>query len=309
VQRYSCVGLALVIAGCGERPTPPAGRAVAVRPVNAPGLSNVFRVSDRIYSGSSPDGDAGFAALHELGIKTIITVDGSTPDVATAHRHGLAYVHLPVGYDGIPRDKVLALARAAAELPGPIYVHCHHGQHRGPAAVAVIQLCTDPAWDPAAAEAWLRTAGTDPRYTGLVSIPRTLVRPSAEELAGVAADFPEVAPARGLTQLMVEVDSRWDRLTRVKAAGWGVPADRPDVDPPHEAVQLGEQFREAARLDAVRRRGPEFARRLGEAEAAAIELERGLQSPVDAVRAAKAFERSAAACAACHERFRDRPGG
>ena len=29
------------------------------------------------------------------------------------------------------------LARAARTLPGPIFVHCHHGMHRGPAAAAV----------------------------------------------------------------------------------------------------------------------------------------------------------------------------
>jgi protein tyrosine phosphatase (PTP) superfamily phosphohydrolase (DUF442 family) len=302
----------LLLAGCRgeESPSPPAEDRAAVRPIEAPGLHNAFRVSDRVYSGSSPDGDAGFAELERLGVKTVISVDGMRPDVEAARRHGLRYVHLPVGYDGIPPDKVLALAKAARDLPGPIYVHCHHGQHRGPAAVAAILLCTNPAWDAATAEAWLKTAGTDPRYTGLVGLPRSLARPTLEELARAPADFPEVSQIPDLARVMVGVDATWDRLKLVKAAGWATPKDHPDVDPPHEAVQLAEHFREAARLDDAKRRGPEFVKLLGDAATAAAELEGALRAqPADPDRAGRAFAKPAAACAACHDRFRDHPGG
>jgi protein tyrosine phosphatase (PTP) superfamily phosphohydrolase (DUF442 family) len=292
------------LAGCQP---PPAASADPV-PLDAPGLHNLYRVSDRLYSGGSPEGDAGFAALARLGVKTVVSVDGATPDVAAAKRHGLRYVHLPLGYDGIPRDRVLALAKVARDLPGPVYVHCHHGKHRGPAAVAVIQLCTDLAWDAAKAEAWLTTAGTDPRYTGLTGLPRSLTPPDAAELARAPADWPAVAKVADLTRVMVSVDERWDHLKLVKAAGWTVPTAHPDVDPPHEAVQLGEHYREAGRLGDVKRRGAEFVRQLGEAESAAGELERALRAtPVDAGRAAAEFARSAAACTNCHDRFRDRP--
>jgi protein tyrosine phosphatase (PTP) superfamily phosphohydrolase (DUF442 family) len=274
------------------------------------GLHNVFQVSDNLYSGSGPEGDAAFAELRRLGVRTVISVDGAKPDVEAAARHGLRYVHLPFGYDGIPRDKVLALARAARDLPGPVYVHCHHGKHRGPAAVAAIQLCTDPTWDAARAEAWLKTAGTDPRYAGLTGLPRSLARPMPEELARVPADFPSVAPVPDLARVMVQVDERWDHLKLVKSAGCSAPRDHPDIDPPHEAVQLAEHYREAARLPDAGRRGPELAKRLSEAEAAATELEQALRTkPVDSDRAERAFARSAASCAGCHDQFRDRPGG
>jgi protein tyrosine phosphatase (PTP) superfamily phosphohydrolase (DUF442 family) len=271
-------------------------------------MHNVFRVSDRLYSGSSPDGDEGFAALERLGVKTIISVDGAKPDVEAARRHGLTYAHLPFGYDGIPRDRVIALAKAATELPGPVYVHCHHGKHRGPAAVAVIKLCIDPAWGAETAEAWLRTAGTDPRYSGLVALPRTLTRPSPGELALGPNTFPAVAPVPDLARLMVEIDARWEHLKLAKSAGWVAPKDHPDIDPLHEAVQLTEHFREAERLESVNRRGAKFLATLGEAEAAAAELERALRTrSVDTAKAEMAFTRSAAACAACHDRSRDRP--
>src|SRR5436305_114465 len=125
----------VALGGCGVKPDAP-----PVRPLDAPGLPHAFRVSDRLFSGGNPDGEAGFAALRALGVQTVISVDGARPDWETAGRHGLRYVHLPVGYDGIPRGRVLALAKAARDLPGPVYVHCHHGKHRGPAAVAAIML-------------------------------------------------------------------------------------------------------------------------------------------------------------------------
>jgi hypothetical protein len=228
--------------------------------------------------------------------------------VGAARRHGMTYVHLPIGYDGIPRDKVAALARAVESMPGPVYVHCHHGQHRGPAAVAAIQLCTDPAWDADTAEEWLKAAGTDPKYKGLVSLPRSFTRPTAEEMARVPTELPSVAALADFTRTMVGVDARWDHLTLVKAAGWAAPKDHPDIDPPYEAVQLVELYREAARLTDTPNRGTDFVKLLAEAEAAAAELEQALKAkPVDASRAEQAFTRSSASCTACHSKYRDPP--
>jgi protein tyrosine phosphatase (PTP) superfamily phosphohydrolase (DUF442 family) len=291
------LALAVCLAAACQRAAPR-----DLQPVDARGLHNVYRVTDQLYSGSSPDDDAGFASLVKLGVRTIISVDGMAPDVAAAKRHALTYVHAPVGYDGIPRDKLLIIAKAARDLPGPVYVHCHHGMHRGPAAVAAIQLCNDPAWTPERAEAWMKTAGTDPRYTGLTGLPRALTKPSAAELA-VPASFPEVAPVADLTRRMVEIDATWDRLKLAKSAKWAAPPGHADIDPPHEALQLVEHLREAARLEAVKVDSP-LARQFADAERAAADLEAALRAK-DARRAADAFAASASHCQTCHTSHRD----
>jgi hypothetical protein len=270
------------------------------------GLHNVHRLSDRIISGSSPEGDAGFASLKLLGVKTILSVDGATPDVTLAEKHGLRYVHVPIGYDGVPDGKAYLMARVVRDLPGPVYVHCHHGKHRGPAAAAAVRLCLDPAFTPEAAEAWLKQAGTDPKYRGLMGLPKALKRPTAAELDRVPAEFPPVAKVEDLTRMMVAVDERWEHLKAVQAAGWAVPRAHPDVDPPHEALQLRELYREAGRLPQTGKHGDEIRRWLGEAEAAAGDLEAALRaSPVDAAKAKAAFEASRSLCARCHEKYRD----
>jgi protein tyrosine phosphatase (PTP) superfamily phosphohydrolase (DUF442 family) len=110
----------------------------SVHPLKAAGIENFYQLSARVYSGSAPEGEAAFAALKERGIKTIITVDGSQPDVEMARRFGIRYVHLPIGYDGVPTNQAARMIKAAETLPGPVFVHCHHGLHRGPAGAAVI---------------------------------------------------------------------------------------------------------------------------------------------------------------------------
>ena len=74
----------------------------------------------------------------------------------------------------------------------------------------------------------LDDAGTDARYRGLTGLPRTLIRPSDEQLDGLPADFPEVAVVSDLARLMVEIDARFDHLTLAQKAGWITPPDHPD---------------------------------------------------------------------------------
>jgi len=294
----------LALAGCSRQPLP-ADDAPPI-PRELPGLHNVLRVDDRLISGSSPDGDAGFASLHQLGVRTVISVDGARPDVERGRRHGLRYVHLPVGYDGVPRQHALRIARAVRDLPGLVYVHCHHGKHRGPAAAAVARLCLDERCGADDAVAFLQQAGTAPNYKGLYASAEQLRRPTPGEIDAVPADFPEVAEVNSLVRLMVEMDQRFGRLTLAQKTGWKAPADHPDVDPPHEAVQLWELHREAARLPEVKGRPEGFRLLLAEGERQAKSLADSLAGN-DTDAATAAFAASKKTCAACHAHHRDEP--
>jgi protein tyrosine phosphatase (PTP) superfamily phosphohydrolase (DUF442 family) len=280
--------------------------------VEVSGVHNVFRVTDRLYSGSSPEGDAGFASLAQLGIKTIVSVDGARPEVELAKKHGLRYVHLPIGYDGVPQEHALKIARAVRDLPGPVFVHCHHGKHRAPAAAATVLLCLDPKCPVSTALAYMKAAGTDPHYRGLYDSPSKLRRPTSEELNAVPADFPDVAKVAALAETMVKIDQHWGRLHLVRKAAWKPPQDHPDIDPPHEALQLRELLCECRRLPELNKKYPEeLRRRLALAETLTAELEQVLRTrkaqPVDAAEAEKHFQRVATSCVECHAHFRDVP--
>jgi hypothetical protein len=222
----------------------------------------------------------------------------------------MRYVHLPIGYDGVPRAQALRIARAVRDLPGPVYLHCHHGKHRGPAAAAMARFCLDSTCDVGAAVALMRQAGTDPRYVGLYESPRLLRRPTAQEIDQVPLEFPTPAKVDALAERMVAIEQHWEHLRQVRAAGWKVPARHPDIDPPHEALQLAEHYREAARLPENSRRPEALRRWLAGAAVVAHELEEVLRQhgrATDRAAAEALFGKAAAACVQCHAKYRDLP--
>jgi hypothetical protein len=284
-----------------------------VKPLEAPGIHNLFALGTNVFSGSTPEGAEGYEALAKLGVKTIISVDGAAPDAEAARKLGIRYVHLPHGYDGISTNLQLLLAKAGHELSGPIYVHCHHRKHRGPTAAAVICMA-DQNWSKAQAEGFLKAAGTATNYVGLHEVVREFKSPTSEQLRALPANFPEKAQVSVLTDAMVGVDERWENLKLVRAAGYLVPKDHPDIQPANETVILGEHYREAQRLPDVIAKGADMVERFKSAEAEAKEAERllrrfgsggnaELKTPLD-----KAFDAMAKSCSTCHKAHRDPAG-
>lgn len=279
--------------------------------IKAAGLPNVIRISDKLLSGGMPDGEEGFRSLQQLGVKTAISVDGAKPDIEMARKYGIRYVHLPIGYDSVPKDQGLRLARAVRDLPGLVYLHCHHGKHRSPAAAVVVKLCLDESCTVDTAVALMRRAGTDPKYIGLYGSPKDVHRPTRNELDKISSDFPEVAKVSELMQNMVHIDERWDHLKQIKTAGWKAPKDHPDLEPAHEALMLWEHYVETGRLPDTDKRPVDFRKYLKEAESAAKDLEIGFQA-LNAGNATpgdveKAFRRNEASCIQCHAKYRDVP--
>lgn len=280
--------------------------------MEAPGIHNMFRLGTNVFSGSGPEGDEAFAALAKLGVKTIITVDGAKPDVELARKHGMRYVHLPHGYDGISTNTQAQIVKAAEILPGPFFVHCHHGLHRGPAAAAVICM-SENNWTPTEAEAWLKTAGTASNYVGLYDVVREFKKPSAAQLNAIS-NLPETSKVSGLIDAMVEVDDRWDHLKAVRAAGYKTPKESPDIVPANEAVILWEHYREAQRLPESQKHDEKFINLLKTAEAEAKEAEKLLRafaaSPSAEIRASldRNFDAIAKTCSACHKEYRNPSG-
>src|SRR5262245_55603645 len=100
-MRYFVAFWLIAVAACAN--------AVEPTRLNSAYLPNAFRIHAKVMSGGLPAGEAAFAELAELGVKTIISVDGAKPDVMAAERHGLRYVHLPHGYDGISETRIKEL--------------------------------------------------------------------------------------------------------------------------------------------------------------------------------------------------------
>ncbi|MBL9173613.1 MAG: hypothetical protein JNL10_08770 [Verrucomicrobiales bacterium] len=293
-----------MISAWGAEPsaeTPPGPAA----PVASTNCHNVFRVTAWMYSGSQPEGDAAFVELERLGIKTIVSVDGSPPDIETARRHGLRYVHLPFGYDGIPTNRWTELVRAAESMPGPLYVHCHHGKHRGPAAVALMCMARE-GWTPGHAESWLHQAGTAAEYAGLYDALQRFKNPEAPALGRVET-LPEMSPPTPLVATMVALDNRLDRLKSSGPPGGVAPGSATDRNAAHDAVLLWEQLRELGRHPDTSGRPAGYREKLAAAEEAARQLRDVLSgSPApDAASREAALRRVVESCSACHKACRN----
>jgi len=276
---------------------PPAAAA----PAHLPGLERITRLSPRLYVGSTPEGEAGFRSLAQLGIKTVLTVDGAAPEVERAEKHGLRYVHLPIGYDGCPTPRAHQIARAVRDLPGPIYLHCHHGRHRAPTAAAFARIALD-GLSPEQAVAEMERLGTGKEYVGLYADVRAFRPPTPVELDAVPATWRAVEPAAPLAASMVEIERRFDRLLTLQREGWKAPVK----DAEHEALQLRELYVEWARTAEARGKPRELLEWTRAAETDARTLQEALRGGLTA-RASESLGRLAVGCGGCHGKYRNVP--
>ena len=273
------------------------GKAAAAQ--DYPGLCHVLEAAEGIYSGGEPEGDKGFGSLRMLGVKTIVSVDGARPDVERAHENGMHYVHIPFGYNGIPAEAGAALARVVREQQAPIYVHCYHGLHRGPAAAAVACIAAGKA-DHGQALDFVRKAGTSRNYAGLWRDVDKYVPPTRNTKL---PDLKETADVGKFTSIMARIGRTFDHLQLCKEAKWGSPKTHPDLVPWREALMLREGLQQAdkKRSDS---KDAHFRTMLSDTADLAGQLERSLRAE-QKEQATQQYTKLKQSCTQCHKSYRD----
>jgi len=277
-----------------------------IKPTDLPGVHNVVMYAPNLYSGGVPEDEAGFNSLQALGIKTIISVDGAQPEVDLAKARGMKYIHLPIGYNGMDKDRTLQISKAIEQglMRGPVFVHCHHGKHRsagaaGAAAVTLGLLSKD------AATARMKVSGTAPNYIGLFRCVAVADKATPEELAAVADDFPEHFKTGGMVNTMVEVDETFDHLKLIEKAGWVAPKDHPDLVPAAEAGRMADLFRNVRDDAKVKPQPVELSEWLGKASAQAEAVEAAIVARKPATEISERFKVITQSCKDCHAKYRD----
>ncbi len=279
------------------------------QPEELPGLHHVYRLSDDIVSGAEPHNEEAFQVLHDMGIRTILSVDGKTPDAELAARYGMKYVHVPIQYRGITDDELTKISKTFREQPGPFYVHCFHGQHRGPAAAAVGRLVLDGAPRDRAIAEMRQWCGTSSKYEGLYETIAVGAIPEADATQAFDWDFPAAQTFEGFRSAMVELSRADDNLKYLSKREWRAGEEHPDADALNEAARLATVFRATAELDDVAERPEDFRAMMLEAVQTADALRdtvrawregRAERADVDA-----AYGRVRANCSACHEPYRN----
>jgi protein tyrosine phosphatase (PTP) superfamily phosphohydrolase (DUF442 family) len=272
-------------------------------PRDLQGLHHVIEVAPGVFSGSEPTGEAGFAELARLGVRSILSVDGGRPDADAARAHGIRYAHVPVRYSEITLEQRLAIARAMRDLEGPVYVHCHHGLHRGPAAAAA-GLVSLGALTAEEGVAFMRHAGTSSKYPGLyqcVNESAPLTSPQIELVAmpGEVAEVPAFAAA------MAQVGRAEENLVLIAQAGWSSPMEHPDLAAASEAGQLADVLRVLTERREPADQPGEFYEWMAANARLAQELEDAVMAGEGAEGLSARLKAVGASCAACHAVYRN----
>ena len=278
----------------------------APAPREYPGLHQVVTFHEGVISGGVPEGE-GFATLAAMGVKTIISVDGGPPDVAAAKAAGIRSIHLPMGYDGCEESRVLELTRATRDgmAKGGVYIHCHHGKHRSPAAAAAVAVSMGWMTTEQAVER-MRFSGTAANYTGLFDDVAACSVLPASAIDAVNPEFPEACMPKGMVKGMVDVDMVFDHIKEIQKAGWRTPATHPDLVPAAEAGRLADLFRTLAADEESTRHGPEFVAMMKSSHAHAQQLEDLIVAGSGSADTMSLLVKSLSAdCKACHVKYRD----
>lgn len=274
---------------------------------NQSGLENFLRVGERIYSGGEPNLE-GLLRLKDQGITTIVSVDGLPPDLGSAEKLGLEYIHIPLGYDGIGERERRQFATLVKHVKGKIYIHCHHGKHRGPAAVAACMILSGDL-DQEQAIAYMTVAGTSRDYKGLWDSVAAIKRGEVE--AGNINELSNRVESDDIAQYMAKLDRRWEEIQNQKR-------NSPDFNPSdrnkahQDAIAIMESLRESARTVQRDREGrwgdvkslQALVDQLQRSSETAEQFASAIKSD-DKKKASESFSSLAQQCKSCHEKYRD----
>ncbi|MEC8475149.1 MAG: hypothetical protein VXZ38_10890 [Planctomycetota bacterium] len=209
----------------------------------------IRQLTPKVSYGSTPLTGAEFNLLKAKGFNTIISVDGVAPNLNFSEPRSLDYVHLPIRYSGVDRQRALDLSKTVDAASERIYIHCHHGKHRAP--VAAIIACAGNGSLPInkITEVLLMNPSVK-RYEGLMESARSAELFSKETLQDHEIDPHKQEDLSITTFWMIELRKQADLLFQI--------AEQPKKFKPSSAVGLAnrslavvEAFQELIRVNAT----------------------------------------------------------
>lgn len=188
----------------GGAETRSASRPTASGPTSraARTIENFAEVAPGIYRGAQPD-KAGFHALAEAGVKTVICLRSWHSERDDARAAGLKVVELPIqadvfGSEAPSEDQIKRFFEICLDpRERPVYFHCRHGKDRTGTFAALYRIEVD-GWTADRAIKEMQDLGYHDIYKDLIDFVRTY-RPRGFAKAAASktgSGFPETAPVR-----------------------------------------------------------------------------------------------------------------
>jgi protein tyrosine/serine phosphatase len=154
--------------------------------VKKPGLPNLHKINDQLYRGAQPE-EVGYEELAKLGIKTIICLRESDPDLKYIKAAKLECVHIPMKTWNPTKDEAVRFLKTVTDKSKqPIYVHCKHGSDRTGTMCAIYRIAID-GWSKkdAIQEMTKGDFGFHPIWTNLIRYIQKLDIDSIKKKAGL----------------------------------------------------------------------------------------------------------------------------
>lgn len=190
--RAAILASATCLGSCAPKPPPHAAPTTQplASPRDLPGVPNFAEVSPTLFRGAQPTA-AGFARLHQMGIKTIIDLRGrSHRDDPGVEKFRMMQIPTDVAH---PDLRQLAEFLRIVDDPAsrPVFVHDDSGADRTGLYAAVYRMAGQ-GWTARDAEAELPRFGFNPYWH---DVPEFLDRLDVTALRKLAAEKPATAPA------------------------------------------------------------------------------------------------------------------
>ena len=172
MKKSLAIFVLLIAVGCGQhKATPPLAdeRPYVPQKLAVPHLPNAYQIHPKVFLVACPKAMRRFGNWPSWASRRLSASMVRSPMLLSPRNTGCGTSTCHTATTAYPLTARKNLPKAVRDLPGPIYIHCHHGKHRSPTAAAVACVAAGLI-DPANAETILRTAGTSENYRGSVSI-------------------------------------------------------------------------------------------------------------------------------------------
>lgn len=178
--------------GClkaGDQPkstAPPSIPEKWAKAVEKPGLPNLHKINDQMYRGAQPEAN-GYEELSKMGIKTIICLRETDPDLKAIKGSNMQCVHIPMKTWHPTKEEVVKFLETATDKSKqPIFVHCKHGSDRTGTMCAIYRIVIED-WSKADAieEMTKGDFGFHAVWTNLISFIKDLDIDSIKKEAGL----------------------------------------------------------------------------------------------------------------------------
>lgn len=108
-------------------------------PLNAEGLENFYKVSDKLYRSAQPSRE-GFRSLQTMGVTNVLNLRNYHSDEDESEGTELNLLRRRMNAGSITEDDLRESLKMIRDADGPVLVHCWHGSDRTGAVCAAYRI-------------------------------------------------------------------------------------------------------------------------------------------------------------------------